>query len=122
LAAQGLYHFWAKSAFAQDAFLLRLARNVVMIAGSVSSVALLLVVSRTLTLPILSMRFLLVLNLLAAIALIVYFVYYMARIFPVMAAMQAREAIRQRYLPQERPSRMPATHRQQNKGKRKKKK
>ncbi|MDO8674281.1 MAG: hypothetical protein Q7O66_22970, partial [Dehalococcoidia bacterium] len=47
LAAQGLYHFWAKSAFAQDAFLLRLARNVVMIAGSVSSVALLLVVSRT---------------------------------------------------------------------------
>ncbi len=121
LVAQGLYHFWAKSAFAQNAYLLRLARIVVMLAGAVSSVAILLVIARYLTLPFLSMRFLLLLTILVGIGLAAYFVYYMVKIFPMKTAMLARESIRQRYLPQQRPQRLPATIRQRKKGKRKKK-
>ncbi|MBI2914386.1 MAG: hypothetical protein HYY08_00520 [Firmicutes bacterium] len=121
LAVQGLYYYWARRSFAQDVYHLRLARTVAMFVGAVSSVALILILARYLSLPFLSMRILLILTIVVGLVLAAYFVYYMVRVYPLKTAMAAREAIRQRYLPQQRPRPTPTASRQRRKGKRKKK-
>lgn len=120
IAAQGLYLWWARPAFARDPYRLRLARRVALTAGSVSSVAILLIAARYLTIPFLSMRFLLILTILVGLGLLAYFAFYMVRVFPTRSAVQEREAARQRYLPQQRPRQVPAVARKKKKGKKKK--